>query len=324
MCGKKGSICIVIAVVLFSSFEVVLKYIAGQINPIQLTFTRFMVGFLFLLPFAVREMRRRGLRLNRRELPYFAMLGLFGISLSMPILHLAVDYTNSSIAAVLFSCNPVFVVFLAFFILREPIRKRHIAALFFEILGTAAIILPQDDALNSKGIFFALLSTFFFSLYGVMGKRKTQRYGGIVVTCFSFLFGSLILLLLIFATHIPRVAEMMNDAGLTNFSRIPLLSGYTWENLPYVLYVSVGVAGIGFCAYFLAMEYASASMVSLVYFFKPALSPLLAWWLHGEVMSFSLKVGVVLIIAGSLCAIVPGIMEQRRLSSGTAGADRTL
>lgn len=243
------------------------------------------------------------------------MLGLCGISLSMPILHLAVNYTNASIAAVFFSCNPVFIVFLAFFILQEPIKKRHIAALLFEILGTAAIIIPQNDVLNSRGIFFALLSTFFFSLYGVMGKRKTQQYGGMVVTCFSFLFGSLILLLLIFATHIPQVAKMMSGAGLTNFANIPLLNGYTWENLPYILYVSVGVAGIGFCAYFLAMECVPASTVSLVYFFKPALSPLLARWLHGEVMSFSLKIGVVLIIAGSLCAIVPGILEQRQLRS---------
>ena len=49
-----------------------------------------------------------------------------------------------------------------------------------------------------------------------------------------------------------------------------------------VLYVSAGVAGVGFCSYFMAMEYQPASIVSLVYFFKPALSPVLAWALHGR------------------------------------------
>ena len=298
---KKGTICIAIAVVMFSSFEVVLKYIAGQLNPIQLTFIRFIIGFLFLFPLALKELKKRDLCLDGKTLLHFALLGLIGISLSMPILHLAVAYTNSSLSAVLFSCNPVFVVFLAYFILGEPIKKRHIAALTLEILGTAVIIFPQNGAINMKGIFFAILSTFLFSLYGVLGKRKTQKYGGAVVTCFSFLFGSLILFLLILASHIPAVAETVVVAGLPSFANIPLLTGYTWESLPYVLY--------------LAMEHEPASVVSLVYFFKPALSPLLAWWLHGEVMSYSLRVGVSLIVIGSLCTIVPGILELRRTSA---------
>ena len=101
-----------------------------------------------------------------------------------------------------------------------------------------------------------------------------------MVTCFSFLFGSLILFLLILASHIPAVAETVVVAGLPSFANIPLLTGYTWESLPYVLYVSMGVAGIGFsCSYFLAMEHEPASVVSLMYFFKPALSP---YWLGGS------------------------------------------
>ena len=45
---KKGYLYIAVAVVMFTSFEVVLKFIAGQINSVQLTLCRFFVGFLFL------------------------------------------------------------------------------------------------------------------------------------------------------------------------------------------------------------------------------------------------------------------------------------
>ncbi|MGE4277873.1 MAG: EamA family transporter, partial [Lawsonibacter sp.] len=157
------------------------------------------------------------------------------------------------------------------------------------------------------------LSTFLFSVYGVMGKRKCAEYGGAVVTCFSFFFGSLIVLLFILMTHIPAVAQAIVAAGLPGFANIPIFAGYTAENLPYVLFVSAGVAGIGFCAYFLAMEYQPASVVSLVYFFKPALSPVLAWQLHGEEIPGSMLLGIALIVAGSLCAIIPGILEARRV-----------
>ena len=42
---KRGYGYIAIAVVMFTSFEVVLKFIAGQINPVQLTLCRFSIGF---------------------------------------------------------------------------------------------------------------------------------------------------------------------------------------------------------------------------------------------------------------------------------------
>ena len=310
---KKGYFYIVVACIAFTSFEVVLKFIAGQINSVQLTLARFSIGFLFLLPLALHTLKKRGKRLDRRTVGYFALLGFTGIALSMPILHLAVSYTDSSVVAVLFSCNPVFVTFLAFFLLQEPIKGRHMAALALEIAGTVVIISPWETRLNMMGVLLALLSTLLFSVYGVMGKRKCAEYGGAVVTCFSFLFGSLIVLLFILTTHIPLVAQFFTQIGAPSFANIPILAGYTAENLPYVLYVSAGVAGIGFCTYFLAMEYQPASVVSLIYFFKPALSPALAWAVHGEQVGGTMLLGVALIVLGSLCAILPGILEAGRV-----------
>ena len=169
--------------------------------------------------------------------------------------------------------------------------------------------------MNLTGAALALLSTLLFSMYGVMGKKKVAQFGGAVVTCFSFLFGSLIVLAFILLSHIPAVAQAFQGAGLDSFANIPVFAGYTLENLPYVLFVSVGVAGIGFFAYFLAMEHQSASVVSLVYFFKPALSPILGWAVHGEEISQNMLLGIVLIVIGSLCAIIPGILESRREKS---------
>lgn len=309
---RKGYLYIAISVVMFTSFEVVLKFIAQQINPVQLTLCRFAIGFVLLLPVALHNLKKRGKQLDGKSMAYFALLGLVGIALCMPVLQMAVYYTGSSVSALMFSCNPVFVAFLAYFLLKEPIKPRHIAALTLEVLGTVVIISPWDTKLNMTGVCLALLSTLLFSLYGVMGKRKVAEFGGAVVTCFSFLFGSLIVLAFILLTHIPTVAQIFRDMGLNSFANIPVFSGYTLQNLPYVLFVSVGVAGIGFCAYFLAMEYQPASVVSLVYFFKPALSPVLAWMVHGETISQSMLIGIVLIVVGSLCSIIPGILEAKR------------
>ena len=247
---KKGYFFILIATIAFSSMEVVLKLIAGEVNPVQLTLARFSIGFVFLAPVAVYTLKKRSKRLDRKSVAYFALLGLIGIAICMPIYQMSINFTESSVVAVLFSCNPVFVTFFAFMILKEPIKRRHLAALSLEILGTLAIINPLHIKLNMVGVGLALCSTVLFSIYGVMGKRKCAEYGGAVVTCFSFLFGSVIIFCFILITHIPAVAGFFQSIGLPSFAQIPILEGYTLQNLPYVLYVSAGVAGVGFCAYF--------------------------------------------------------------------------
>ena len=312
---KKGYLYIAVAVVMFTSFEVSWSRCCVFETAIQLTLCRFTIGFGFLLPVALRSLKKRGEFLDAGSMAYFALLGLTGIALCMPILQMAVNYTGSSVSALMFSCNPVFVAFLAFFLLKEPIKPRHIAALTLEIIGTVVIISPWNTRVNMTGAALALLSTLLFSLYGVMGKRKVAEFGGAVVTCFGFLFGSLIVLAFILLSHIPMVAQLFQDVGLESFANIPVFAGYTLQNLPYVLFVSMGVAGIGFCAYFLAMEYQPASVVSLVYFFKPALSPILGWAVHGEEITQNMLLGIILIVVGSLCAIIPGILESRQEKS---------
>ena len=71
---KQGYIFIAIATIMFSTFEVALKYIAGEINSVQLTFARFFIGFLFLAPLAWRTLKKRGLSLDRKSVAYFALL----------------------------------------------------------------------------------------------------------------------------------------------------------------------------------------------------------------------------------------------------------
>ena len=58
---KRGYLYIAVTTLLFSSMEVALKLFSGQFNPIQLNFSRFLVGGLVLIPFAVRELKKRGI-----------------------------------------------------------------------------------------------------------------------------------------------------------------------------------------------------------------------------------------------------------------------
>lgn len=310
---KKGYFYIAATALIFSTMEIALKQIAGEFHPLQLTFIRFFVGGLLLIPFAIRALKKRAdAHIGKKDLLFFAFLGLLGMVVSMSLYQLAVQEAPASVVAVLFSSNPVFVTVLAFFLLREKIGKADILALAADIVGIFFIIDPLHTQLSNLGILLSLSSTLVFALYGVMGKRRCRKFGGIVVTCFSFLFGSLELLVLILVTNIPAVSCFFSEMGVGLFAAVPLFAGYTAENLPVLAFICIVNTGIGYACYFMAMETTSAHETSLVFFFKPILAPLFALAVLQEVIEINMIFGIVFILLGSLCSLVPEFLRERR------------
>ena len=54
---KKGILYVIITAVLFATFEPASKVIANDIMPYALTFWRFLVGSLMLMPFAIIKIK---------------------------------------------------------------------------------------------------------------------------------------------------------------------------------------------------------------------------------------------------------------------------
>ena len=312
---KKGYLYIILTTIIFSTMEIALKMVSDVFNPIQLTFTRFFIGGLFLIPFAVQALRQKHAAITSSDLKYFAFLGFLGIFISMILYQLAVQNTKASVVAVLFSCNPVFVTIFAFFLVKEAIHKNNIVALILEVIGSVIIINPLHVKLSVLGVTLTIASTLIFALYGVFGKRRSAKYGGIVITCFSFLFGAAEMLVVIALSHIPSVAAWLSSEGLAMFSNIPLFSGYTWAVLPIVTYICIINSGIGYACYFTAMEKTSAQTASLVFFFKPILAPILALIILHEVIPVNMLIGILFILIGSLASILPDLLAQKAAHS---------
>ena len=311
---KKGYMYITLTTLIFSTMEIALKLVSNNFNPIQLTFTRFFIGGLFLLPFAIVSLHKKQKYLSKKDLLYFAFLGLLGIVISMCLYQLAILTTKASVVAVLFSCNPVFVTILAFLLLKENIHKSNVLALILEIIGSLIIIDPFNTKLNIFGVVLTMASTLIFALYGVYGKRKCLKFGGIVVTCFGFIFGSLEMLILIGLSHISYISNILaNNNVLAIFSSIPLFTGYSIQTLPVIIYICIINTGLGFAFYFKAMEETSAQTTSLVFFFKPILAPILALILLHEVIPFNMIIGIVFILLGSLSSIIPDLLIKKSM-----------
>ena len=302
---NRGYIFIFLATVFFSSMEVALKTVAHDFNPMQLNCTRFLVGGLLLIPFALRGLRPHGARVTAAAWKGFAWLGFVGLVVSMMFYQMSILYAPASVVSVLFSCNPVLVLAFAYLILRADIRPQHITALVMEVVAALIIIDPLHTTLDPVGITLVLLSAATFALYAVLGKKQCAQYSGVAVTCFSCLAASAEMIVLMLISHIPAVADALQAAGLPMFAAMPFFSGYTTGNLLNVLYICVFVTAGGYACYFMGMEATSAMQGSLVFFFKPVLAPILAMLILGEEIPWNMWAGIGLMLVASEVSMIP-------------------
>ena len=311
--SRSGYIFIVLCAVIFSTMEVMLKTVHGVFAPMQITCLRFLVGGVLLIPFAVRSIRKKNAVLTRKDLGFFACAGFLCVVIAMSLYQMSVTYTRASIVAVIFSCNPIFVTVLAHFLLHEEIHKNHIIALVLELTAALIIIDPIHASLDPTGALLAILSAAMFSFYSVFGKKRTPRFGGIAVTCLSFLFGATELVALLLFGRTAAGASLYGAVGLNLFIDVPLFENIPLSALPALLYICCINSAAGFVCHMMAMEKTSAQEASLIFFLKPILAPIFALIFLKEEIPLNMIVGIVCFLAGSLCAILPGLLAQRKL-----------
>ena len=182
---KKGYLYIALATFFFSTMEIALKLSAGHFNAIQLTFLRFLIGGLMLLPLAVNEMKKNSVHLVRSDLAFFCLTGFICVVVSMILFQVSVIYTPASVVAVLFSCNSVFVVLFAYLFLHEHIHKNTIISIAVSVIGMVIIINPMHLNGGVIGVVCALGSAVTFALYNVVGRTHSDRCGGITRASFA-------------------------------------------------------------------------------------------------------------------------------------------
>lgn len=268
----------------FGTMEVALKKGGNTFNPLQLTCLRFFIGGLFLLPFALRDLRRRAVVPTRGDALFFALEGLIGVVVSMTLFQLSVNASNANLAAVLISMNPLFTMVFAHFVAGERFTLRKGVVLVLCLAGLALVAAPWKMARGNTmtGLVYGLGAAFFFGLYTALSKRRVGRTGGMALNSFSFLLGGLA------------------EAALLAVRGDPILQGITWSTLPLLVYVSLVVTGFGYFCFMKAVETGGATTASYAFFVKPVIAALLAWWILGEQMTWNIVLGIAIIVVTSV------------------------
>ncbi|WP_303857509.1 DMT family transporter [Aminicella lysinilytica] len=279
---KSVIVYIVMTAFFFSTMNVALKIAGADIDPLELTYIRFLIGGLILLPLGIMELRKNHVRLNLRDLGYLLILGIICIPVSMLFFQYSCNHMNASTSAVLFCINPLFTMLFACTMSNEIFTNRRLVAVVVSLAGFVFMVQPWNmQAGNTlSGALSMLLAAIFFSLYSVLGKKNIKRIGTFAQTSLAFIFGSLVLMVIVMVTGRPLVAGVA-------------------DNLPAVLYVGIAVTGIGYLAYFLAIKNSDATTASIAFFLKPAIAPIVAVIVMGDVLLWNSFVGIGLILVAS-------------------------
>lgn len=296
---KKGYLYIILAAVIFSTMEISSKMIANAVNPLQLSFIRFLIGGIFLLPFALKDIKSKKIKLAGNDIKYFLVTGVLCVVISMSFFQLAVLYTEAATVAIVFSVNPIFIIPMAALYLKENITKRTVVSLVLSIIGIIVIMNPFNIGLDIKGIILSILAALTFAIYSVVSKTRAGYYGSMALNSFTFLMGDLVMLVLILLSKIKGVSQFLASHNMGTFADIPITRGINSGNLIVVLYLGIVVTGLGYLFFFRAMEETSASTASVVFLIKPALAPIFAFIILAESIPVDTIIGMGCILLGS-------------------------
>lgn len=282
---KNGIIYSIITAILFVTLEPVSKLIASDATPYAITFWRFAIGSLILIPFAVAKLKKEKLRITWKDLGVMTLLGILFICVSMVSLQLAVKEADSpSLIAIIFSSNSVFSLILAVPIVKEKLTRNKIIAVALCVVGLLFCI-DRSQGTGIISIALALFASLSFSLYSVLSQKYMTKLGSSVQTCIVFLIGSIVLLIVLLVAGVDVLPE------------------FSTKNVSILLYLGFLVTGVGYWSYFRAIERGGAIMGSLAFFIKPILTPFVGLLVNGVALTWNVFVAVTFVVLGSICAI---------------------
>ena len=292
-----GYLPILLAVAVFSSIEVGSQHLQRQmgISALDVSLLRFGIGGIFLIVAALVQVGwKRFFAIVKVDGLKLALLGLLGATVVPLFFHRSLMLTSSMIAGAIFSINPA-VIAIIFIIFR--VDKPTISRIIGIILGIACVLVSNIGAQAHEpefpgyfaGNMFMVGSVLAWSFYFFLVRDYIKKHSGIVVSCIMVVGGTSGLLL--FA---PFSASLGWGESLAFFSS---LTAAGWL---LALYLGVVAVGLGYCCLYIGLSKTGVSNGMMIFFVKPALVALLAYFLQGQPLSMWIGLAIMLAAASIL------------------------
>ena len=226
---------------------------------------------------------RNQFKIKLKDIWCFLGTGLLSIVFFNLCYFKEITITSLSVAAILLYTAPAFVMVISAFCFKEKLTKIKLAALFISFIGLAFVtgVIGGSETITAKALFIGLGAGLGYALYSIFSRYALERgYSSTTISFYTFLFASM-------GTVLFAKPAKVWDVSTGSFKLIILSVAFVLVStvIPYLVYTQ-GLKKV---------ENGQASIIASV---EPVIATLNGIiWFH-EKMSWSIAVGVILVLSG--------------------------
>jgi len=222
------------------------------------------------------------LKISLRDLPYFFLLGVFGLGSAQFFYLFAISKISVAAAILLHYTGPAFVALYVVFIQRQKIGFISVISIFGALTGCFFVVRAynlQLLVLNRLGIISGLFAAISFAVYSISSDYGMRKYSPYTVLLYGLLFAMLMWNLL----HPPLEALMH------------IYSPVQWG---WILFIGTFGTIIPFGLYFQGIKRIRPTHASITAILEPISASVIAAVFLGELMTpLQISGGVLVIVS---------------------------
>lgn len=234
-----------------------------ELSSVNLTVLRWLIvsaGFLLIYRVVVKPRAR----LERKDVPRLLVVALGNVVVYHLSLNAAEKTVDASLAGLLISFGPLFIVLLSGVVLHEKISRRVWLAVMIAVVGAVAIAIP-DLSLGSGGVVgpaLVVVAGFSNAVYTVASKPLVGKYGPFAIGAWSALLGTAMLTPLL-SVSLVQQAESLSAAGWASVLYLALLSTVLTNLIYFTLVHGQAVSRLGVQLYLIPLVSAVGGVLLL-------------------------------------------------------------
>ena len=261
-----------------------------EIPPMGLSFWRWAVAGLILLPLVWRPMRAQWTAF-KQHFPLVLALGLLGVSGFNTLVYLGLQTTTATNGVLLQSVNPIFIIALSSLLLGEFASPRQWLGILISLVGVLVILiqgqLKQLVQLDfHTGDLIILVAVLDWAFYTVLLRKLPNELKGLPILGYTVAIGILGILPLYLYEMIMTTRSM------------PL----NWISISSVLYVAIFPSVLSYLFWNHGTQRIGANRAGQFAHVVPISGILIAVVLLGEKLHLYHLLGIVLVAAGIVLA----------------------
>lgn len=197
-------------------------------------------------------------RVERKDLLRMAVCGIFGVAVNQLFFFNGLNLSSSINSGIIMTLNPIIVVILSFFILRERITSWRSVGILIGTTG-AILLTISSGSLKSHaflGDMFLFINATSYALYLVLVKPLMAKYKPFTVITFVFTFG------LVYVSIFPPTISELITTDFQSFTSAVILK---------VAFVIIGVTFFTYLLTVYGLRHLSPSVTSAYIYLQPIL-----------------------------------------------------